>query len=333
VDTAENIEVKYVNRFTLYDETETVATPVLQQKSIITGKKVPKMGVMLVGLGGNNGSTFTAGILANRKQLQWETKNGTHSANFFGSFTQSATTHVGFKFDQENGQLTDVHKTIKDLLPMVNPIDFEIGGWDISDLNLYESCKRAKVLEPTLLDQLKADLEQIKPLPAVLNPDFIAANQEDRADNVVKGTNQELIDKLRADIRAMKEKVDKVLVLWTANTEMFLLPEINSVDDLELRIKNNTPLPASVLYCVAALQENVIYLNGSPQNTFHPAIVEYATLHNGFIAGSDFKSGQTRFKTIMSDFLIGSGIRISSVVSYNHLGNNDGKNLSEDKCF
>jgi myo-inositol-1-phosphate synthase len=136
---------------------------------------------------------------------------------------------------------------------MVNPIDFEIGGWDISDLNLYESCKRAKVLEPTLLDQLKADLEQIKPLPAVLNPDFIAANQEDRADNDVKGPNQELIDKLRADIRAMKEKVDKVLVLWTANTEMFLLPEINSIDDLELRIKNNTPLPASVLYCVAAL--------------------------------------------------------------------------------
>ena len=35
----------------------------------------------------------------------------------------------------------------------------------------------------------------------------------------------------------------------------------------------------------------------------------------------------------MSDFLIGSGIRLASVVSYNHLGNNDGKNLSEDKCF
>lgn len=35
----------------------------------------------------------------------------------------------------------------------------------------------------------------------------------------------------------------------------------------------------------------------------------------------------------MSDYLIGSGIRLSSVVSYNHLGNNDGKNLQEDKCF
>lgn len=77
----------------------------LQEKTIQTEKKVPKLGVMLVGLGGNNGSTFTAGILANRKQLTWATKNGPCSANFFGSFTQSATTHVGFKFDQESGKL------------------------------------------------------------------------------------------------------------------------------------------------------------------------------------------------------------------------------------
>jgi myo-inositol-1-phosphate synthase len=45
-----------------------------------------------------------------------------------------------------------VHKVVKDLIPMVNPVDFEIGGWDISDLNLYESVKRAKVLEPTLIE-------------------------------------------------------------------------------------------------------------------------------------------------------------------------------------
>ena len=59
---------------------------------------------------------------------------------------------------------------------MVNPIDFEIGGWDISNVNLYEAAKRSKVLEPTLVEQLKDKLEAIKPLPAVLNPDYIAAN-------------------------------------------------------------------------------------------------------------------------------------------------------------
>lgn len=42
---------------------------------------------MLVGLGGNNGSTFVAGILANKHKLKWDTKNGTQSANFYGSFT------------------------------------------------------------------------------------------------------------------------------------------------------------------------------------------------------------------------------------------------------
>lgn len=124
-----------------------------------------------------------------------------------------------------------------------------------------------------------------------------------------------------------------MILLWTANTEQYLLPEIDKVDDLLARIENNVPVPASLLYCIAAIEEGIIYLNGSPQNTFHPAVVEYARQKGALIAGSDFKSGQTRYKTIMSDFLIGAGLRLASVVSYNHLGNNDGKNLSEDKCF
>ena len=113
---------------------------------------------MLVGLGGNNGSTFTAGILANKKQLSWETRQGTMKANFYGSFTQSATCQVGFKHNEETGELQDVYRPVKDLLPMVNPVDFEITGWDISGHNLYEACKRAHVLEPTLIELLKEDL-------------------------------------------------------------------------------------------------------------------------------------------------------------------------------
>jgi len=140
---------------------------------------------MLVGLGGNNGSTFVAGVIANKQRLSWETKNGVQHSNFYGSFTQSATTHVGFKFDETTGNLSDVHRPIKDLLPTVNPVDFEIGGWDISNTNIYEAAVRAKVLEPTLLDQLKPMMEQMRPLRAALNPEYIAANQEDRADWVL----------------------------------------------------------------------------------------------------------------------------------------------------
>ena len=39
-----------------------------------TSTKVPKLGVMLVGWGGNNGTTVTAGIIANREDISWKTK-------------------------------------------------------------------------------------------------------------------------------------------------------------------------------------------------------------------------------------------------------------------
>jgi len=38
-------------------------------------------------------------------------------------------------------------------------------------------------------------------------------------------------------------------------------------------------------------------------------------------------------KTTLVDYLIGAGIKSKSIVSYNHLGNNDGKNLSSEKQF
>ena len=43
---------------------------------------------MLVGWGGNNGSTVTAGLIANRRGLTWRNKNGEKEANMWGSLTQ-----------------------------------------------------------------------------------------------------------------------------------------------------------------------------------------------------------------------------------------------------
>lgn len=75
------------------------------------------------------------------------------------------------------------------------------------------------------------------------------------------------------------------------------------------------------------------YINGAPQNTFVPGCIELAQKHNVFIAGDDFKSGQTKLKSVLVDFLVSAGIKPVSIVSYNHLGNNDGKNLSAPQQF
>ena len=47
--------------------------------------------MMLVGLGGNNGTTVTAGILANKRGLKWETKEGPRESNYYGSVVMGST--------------------------------------------------------------------------------------------------------------------------------------------------------------------------------------------------------------------------------------------------
>jgi len=171
---------------------------------------------------------------------------------------------MGYRHDPNTNRLKDVFKPVHEILPMVSPIDFEISGWDINNRNLFEAAKNARVLEPSLLNAMRTELEAIVPLPSILNQDFIAANQSDRVNNVFQGTNQECIDKIRKDIRDMKQRVEKVIVLWTANTEMYMLPEIATVEELKDRIARNSGMAASVLFCVACIEEQVLYLNGSP---------------------------------------------------------------------
>ena len=41
-----------------------------------TQKSTGKVGLLMVGFGGNNGSTILGGILANKHKLTWNTKKG-----------------------------------------------------------------------------------------------------------------------------------------------------------------------------------------------------------------------------------------------------------------
>lgn len=84
---------------------------------------------------------------------------------------------------------------------------------------------------------------------------------------------------------------------------------------------------------MACILEGSPFINGSPQNTFVPGAIELAIEHNVFIGGDDFKSGQTKIKSVLVDFLVNAGIKPVAITSYNHLGNNDGYNLSAPQQF
>ena len=125
--------------------------------------------------------------------------------------------------------------------------------------------------------------------------------------------------------------------MWTANTERYadMVPGVNDTAEnlLEAIKTGHLEVAPSTIFAVASILEDVPFINGSPQNTFVPGALDLAEKRGAFIGGDDFKSGQTKMKSALVDFLINAGIKLTSIASYNHLGNNDGKNLSSQKQF
>eukprot|EP01113_Clastostelium_recurvatum_P032202 TRINITY_DN409_c0_g1_i3.p1 TRINITY_DN409_c0_g1~~TRINITY_DN409_c0_g1_i3.p1 ORF type:complete len:539 (+),score=214.05 TRINITY_DN409_c0_g1_i3:52-1617(+) len=330
------IEAKYTYNTTkaTMQNGELVVEPVNTEYTFRTERKVPRTGVMIVGLGGNNGTTVVAGAIANREGLTWNTKTGTQAPNYYGSMLLASTVRIGTGERSE-----DVHVPFSSLLPMVQPHELIYGGWDINNANLSDAMERAQVLDYDLQRQLKPFMKEYVPLPSIYFPDFIAANQKDRANNVLTGSKMEQMEQIRKDIREFREKnrLEKVIVMWSANTERFsdIVKGMNDTAEnvMAAIARDEAEVSPSTLFAIASILEGVPYINGSPQNTFVPGVLEMAVKHNVPIGGDDFKTGQTKFKSVLVDFLIGAGIKPTSIVSYNHLGNNDGKNLSAPQQF
>jgi len=311
-------------------------TPVNKEYEFKTERTVPKTGLMLVGWGGNNGTTLTATIHANRENLTWRTKEGTQVPNYIGSMIRASTLRLGV--DETTGQ--DINIPFSDMLPMVHPNDFVLGGWDISGMPLDQAMHRAQVLDWDLQRQVAPMIAHYKPLPSIYYPTWINANQDERADNVMGGsTKLEHLNQIRKDIREFKASngLDKVIVLWTANTERYaeIVPGVNDTADNILKAveESHGEIAPSTLFALASILEDAPYINGAPQNTFVPGVIDLAEKRKAFIAGDDFKSGQTKIKSVLAEFLVNAGIKPLSIASYNHLGNNDGRNLSAPEQF
>ncbi|KAH0512290.1 Inositol-3-phosphate synthase 1 [Microtus ochrogaster] len=243
--------------------------------------------------------------MANRLRLTWPTRNGRKEANYYGSLTQEGTVNLGL-----DGNCREVFVPFSTLLPMVAPNDLVFDGWDISSLNLAE----------------------------VYIPEFIAANQTVSADNLIPGTRTQQLEQILKDIRDFRSSagLDKVIVLWTANMERFceVVPGRNDTAENLLRtIQLGLEVSPSTLFVVASILEGCAFLNGSPQNTLVPGALELAFQRHVFVGGDDFKSDQTKVKSVLVDFLIGSGLKTMFILSYNHLGNNNGQNLSAPLQF
>jgi myo-inositol-1-phosphate synthase len=96
---------------------------------------------------------------AARSGITWMTKDGLSKPNYWGSITQAATMRVG------NYQGEEVFVPFNSVLPMVDPNEIVLGGWDISSLNLAEAMERSRVLDFELQKQLVPYMKDLVPLP------------------------------------------------------------------------------------------------------------------------------------------------------------------------
>jgi len=278
-----------------------------------------KLGILLVGLGAVSTTTI-AGVLAIRKGL----------ANPIGSLTQMGTIRLGKRTEGRSPKISEA-------VPLVNLDNIVFGGWDIFEENSYQAARTAGVLETSLLDQIKPDLEAIKPMTAVFDQRYVK-----RLDgpNVKKGKNKkDLAEQLRADIRAFKKdnSLDRLVMVWCGSTEVFMKESAahQSIDAFEKALEANDPaIPSSMVYTYAALMEDVPFANGAPNLSVDvPAMMALAQQKRLPICGKDFKTGQTWIKTVIAPGIKARLLGVEGWYSTNILGNRDGEVLDDPESF
>jgi myo-inositol-1-phosphate synthase len=278
-----------------------------------------KLGVMLVGLGAVS-TTLVAGVVAIRKGL----------AEPIGSLTQMGTIRLGKRTEGRSPR-------IKDVVTLAGLDDLVFTGWDIFAEDCYGAARTAGVLDKDLLEQIRPELQAIKPLPAVFDPHYVK-----RLDgpNVKKGKNKrDLADQVVEDIRRFKKdnRLDRVVMVWCGSTEIFLTeaPVHASLKVFEKGLEQNDPsIPSSMVYAYAAIKEGVPYANAAPNLTADiPAMIELAQETRTPVAGKDLKTGQTLIKTIIAPGLKARLLGVTGWYSTNILGNRDGEVLDDPESF
>ena len=265
-----------------------------------------KLGILLVGLGAVSTTTI-AGVLAVRKGL----------ANPIGSLTQMGTVRLGKRTDGRSPK-------IKEVVPLVDLDNIVFGGWDIFEENSYQAARTAGVLEPALLDQIKPELEAIKPMTAVFDQRYV---KRLNGPNVKKGKNKkDLAEQVRADIRKFKSDngCDRVVMVWCGSTEVFMKESAahQSIEAFEKALEgNDLSIPSSMIYTYAALMEDVPFANGAPNLSVDiPAMMALAQQNRLPICGKDFKTGQTWMKTVIAPGDQGAAARRRRLVLHQYPG-------------
>jgi myo-inositol-1-phosphate synthase len=264
-----------------------------------------EIGLLIIGINGAIGTTVTAGVKA-----------------------------INSNYVEPIGLVTEISELKK--LDFVNLKDLVIGGWDIIEKPHMECMKSHNIIPETLYNKLVSDGMDVTVYKApragitIHNLNVDGVNKDKK--NI---TIFEAIKSITDDINdfVSKNNLDGCVVGNLSSCEP--LPEnceiFNSIESFEKAIENNdSRIKASAIYAYAAIKNHVPFFNFTPNYTIDiPAIKELAIREKISIAGSDGKTGQTLYKTVIAPMLKWRNLKLFGWYSTNILGNNDGRVLED----
>lgn len=278
-----------------------------------------KLGILIPGLGAV-ATTFIAGVAAVKKEL----------AQPIGSLTQMSNIRLGKRTENR-------HPKIKDFVPLAALEDIVFGGWDLYTDNVYESAANANVLDASLLNAIRPELESIKPMKAVFDKTYVSNLDGKHVKEAA--TKADLANAVMDDIENFKIQNDcsRLVMVWCGSTEKYIQQSAvhQSIESFEAGLENNDPdISPSMIYAYAAIKLGVPFANGAPNLTCDiPALIDLAKETETPIGGKDFKTGQTLMKTIVAPGLYARALGIKGWFSSNILGNRDGYVLDHPDNF
>jgi myo-inositol-1-phosphate synthase len=278
-----------------------------------------RLGILIPGMGAV-ASTFIAGVEAVKRGL----------GHPVGSLTQLGTIRLGKRTENRVPM-------IKDFVPLTPLECLSFGTWDIFEDNAYEAAVRARVLERSLLDELKEPLSAIRPMPAVFDHNYV---RKIDGPNVKQGkTKMDQAQALMNDIQEFKRTngCSRLVMIWCGSTEVHHKPAPvhQTLEAFEKGLTENDPdISPSQIYAYAALKLAVPFANGAPNLTTDiPAMLDLARQNATPICGKDFKTGQTYMKTLLAPGFKARMLGVNGWFSTNILGNRDGVVLEDPGSF
>ncbi len=221
---------------------------------------------------------------------------------------------------------------------------FVIGGHEIRDTSFVDAAKHfsetSGVFHPALLQSVESELkafdQNVKPGSLVHVGDTIRSLAGNSVKQYDQETLQDTITRLSGDISEFQQKHDlaHVVVVNLASTEPPVEESAKtlSLDELKQALASAeiSPVPASTLYAIAAMNAGCSHINFTPSaGTDLPALVELAEEKNVLHAGRDGKTGETLMKSVLAPMFAHRNLNVMSWVGHNIFGNLDGKVLDD----